>query len=352
MSATSTTGTTEPSPDAGAPDGADALAETASQTTVDHRLTTRQMAEFVAQGFLRFDALVPDDVNRRGLEQMAALEMGRFLPDGPHPPTTGTPISACYPAPSAIGDYLRLPAVAGIIDSLVGPEAIFDHDWTHHLKAGDLNGQHLHVDAIADSADPTFDVQLFWFPHEVKPGEGGTRFVPGSHLRRVRADGMARYQRVVGEKHYSGPAGTVLVFHHGLWHAGQPHAGDTDRWMHKIRLNPTVAQVKQWNCDDLVSMQNEPSDHVFATMADDTVAHIFRRWHPWHGVTDYRNDQMARARLWRYLSGDPTYDVDYYLTRLEGRSALKAPATSTPDPTISAPPASPAANDAAEGTDG
>ena len=31
----------------------------------DHRLTTLEVAQFVADGFLRFDALVPDDINHR-----------------------------------------------------------------------------------------------------------------------------------------------------------------------------------------------------------------------------------------------------------------------------------------------
>jgi len=39
-------------------------------------------------------------------------------------------------------------------------------------------------------------------------------------------------------------------------------------------------------------------------------------------ITDYRNEQVQRARLWRYLTGDETYDVDHYLTRLEGRAEL------------------------------
>ena len=39
------------------------------------------------------------------------------------------------------------------------------------------------------------------------------------------------------------------------------------------------------------------------------------------GVADYRNDQMQRALLWRHLSGDDEFDVDYYLTRLEQRAA-------------------------------
>jgi hypothetical protein len=42
---------------------------------------------------------------------------------------------------------------------------------------------------------------------------------------------------------------------------------------------------------------------------------------------------VQRARLWRYLTGDETYDVDHYLTRLEGRAALLADA-SLPDASL------------------
>ncbi len=286
----------------------------------DHRLTTRQMAEFVTNGCLRFDAIVPDEINQRALAEMAELEFGRFTSDGPKPPETGTPLSQCYPPPSAIGEFLRLPEVAGVITSLVGSEPTFDHDWSHHIVAGDRRGQPLHVDAVVDSDDPGFDIQLYWFPHEVAAGEGGTRFVPGSHLRRVRSDSLARYQHIVGEEHFVGPAGTVLVFHHALWHAGQPHRGESDRWMHKVRLNPTQPQVLLWNTDDLAELHNSPTDHVFATMAEDSVAHIFRTMHPWHGVAESRHEQTNRARLWRYLTDDPSYDVDFYLGRLEGRA--------------------------------
>jgi Phytanoyl-CoA dioxygenase (PhyH) len=285
-------------------------------------LSTRQMARFVADGYLRFEALVPTELNEQGLEEMQRLMRERGTPEGLDPPHTGTPLSQCYPPPSAIGEFLRLPAVAGIIESLVGPEPTFDHDWTHHIPAGSTTTQALHVDGITDSADPTFDIQLFWFPHDVAQGEGGTRFVPGSHLRRVYASGLDRYHHISGEQQAHGPAGTVLVFHHGMWHAGQPNPGSGDRWMHKTRLNPTVPQVRLWDLSDLDELQNPPSDHIFARMQADSVAHVFRTWHPWMGITDYRNDQMQRARLWRYLTGDETYDVDHYLTRLEGRAGL------------------------------
>ena len=156
-------------------------------------------------------------------------------------------------APSAIGDYLRLPQTRGIIESFVGPNPTFDHDFTHHLKAHSTYLQPLHVDAITDSPDTTSDVQLLWYPHDVAPGEGGTRFVPGSHPRRVRSSGYDRYQHMAGEQQYSGPAGTVVVFHHGLGHAGRPTPGD--RWMpgtdldrRSVRLSPV--NRRSWSPPD------------------------------------------------------------------------------------------------------
>jgi hypothetical protein len=88
----------------------------------------------------------------------------------------------------------------------------------------------------------------------------------------VRAEGISRYQHIRGEQQFAGPAGTLLVAHHGLWHAGQPNPGERERWMYKIRLNPRVPQVKLWNTGDLAALQNDARDHVFGTVAPDSVA--------------------------------------------------------------------------------
>lgn len=297
----------------------------------DHRLTTREMARFVVDGFLRFDALIPAAINERAVQEMRRLlpvKFARFGPDVPEEaadaaqPVTGMRLSDCYPPPSAIGEVLRLSAVRGIIESLVGSDPIFDHDFVHFIPGGSPYRQHLHVDAIIDTSEPAFDVQLFYFPTEVREGEGGTRFVPGTHLRHVRAEGVSRYQRIRGEQQFSGPAGTLLACHHGIWHAGQPNPGDRERWMYKIRLNPRVPQVRLWNTADLEALQNDASDHVFATVPADSVGRILRRKHDWQRGHEERYDLTARARLWRHLTGDPDFDVDYYLTRLELRASL------------------------------
>ena len=294
----------------------------------DHRLTTLEMAQFTAEGLLRFDAIVPEELNQRALIEMRELlpvkmaqAAGQPLADaGLIRPCSGTPLSECYPPPSAIGELLRLPQVAGIIESFVGRDPVYDHDFVHFLPAKSGFTQHLHVDAIVDTADPSFDVQLFYFPHAIGEGEGGTRFVPGSHLRRTRAEGVCRYQHVLGEQHYTGPAGTLLVFHHGLWHAGQANPSEQERWMYKIRLNPRVPQRLLFNTDDFSAVHNGPEDHTFATMRTDSVAHVLRHMQPWQQGHEARYELVQRARLWRHLSGDEGYDVDWYLTRLESRA--------------------------------
>lgn len=297
----------------------------------DHRLTTREVAEFVANGFLRFDAIVPDHINQAVLVELPLIERAKLAAFGIGEraesadlvatlPDTLDPLSRCYLDHPGLGAYLRLPQIQGIITSLVGDDPIFDHDFVHHLRGGHSNRQHLHADAIADTATPDFDIQLFYFPHAVEPGGGGTRFLPGSHLRRVPSSSTARYQQLVGEQFYSGPAGTVLVFHHGLWHAGQDNPSNTDRWMYKIRLGPADRQQRLWNLADFESMQNDASDHVFAKSRVDSVAATLRRTPPWMGTDEARRELTERTRLWRYLSDDDAFDVDYYLRRTEQRS--------------------------------
>ena len=299
----------------------------------DHRLTTREMADFVVNGYLRFDALIPQSINDAVIDELRALSevkigqaMQAFgmpaseLASNVQHPESLTPLSECYPEPSVIGSMLRLPEVQGIIQSLVGDDPIFDHDFVHYIPAESPKGQHLHVDAVIDNRHPSFDIQLFYYPSAVAPGAGGTRFVPGTHLRHTRAEGVARYQHLLGEQQYSGEAGTMLIFHQGLWHAGQPNPSQDDRWMYKIRLNPNVPQVRLWNTDDFDEVHNDARDHTFAHMRNDSVAHTFRTILPWQQGHEVRYEQMERARLWRYLSGDDQFDVDYYHTRMEGRT--------------------------------
>jgi hypothetical protein len=295
-------------------------------------LTTDQMTSFVARGFLKLEAVVPQAINaqamvelpqlfRSWLNEFTATLANRPLGDDEAPlPRSGTALVDAYAPDSALGQMVRVPEIAGAIASLVGRNPVVDHHFVHLKRAGDRTAQGLHCDAIIDTG-LAFDIQLFWFPHDVAPKAGGTRFVPGSHLRRVTTEDVARYHHIAGEEYFAGPAGTVIIFHQGLWHAGAPNHSETLRVMGKLRLNPTEPQVKLWNTSDLAT-RNVANDHVFAHSEAGTVASLLRSKEDWYGTADHRHEIVKRALLWRYLSGDPNFDVDWYLTRSERRADL------------------------------
>ena len=134
-------------------------------------------------------------------------------------------------------------------------------------------------------------------------------------------DDVARYQRLVGDEYFTGPAGTVLIFHQGLWHAGAPNHSDTQRVMGKLRLNPTERQLRLWDTSDLDD-RTAADDHMFARTDPHTVASQLRGNERWYEPSTQRLEIVQRSRLWRYLTGDDRFDVDWYLTRTERRAAL------------------------------
>jgi len=258
----------------------------------NHLLSSRQMAAFVTDGYLRFDALVPDALNRAALPE---------LDGGLRGAPAGTPLAQLYPAPSAIGSILRMPEVEGIIASLTGPDPVFDHHAIHTRAVKQTQAQHLHGDAVIDTRTH-FDIQLMYYPHDVPIEMGPTLVVPGSHFRRINESDIGRYQNLRGQIPMACQAGTLLALHHGIWHCGGQNKTDQVRFMFKVRLNPSVRQLLRWNTADL---------------HDPEVATILRRQFPWYESATGRLEIMNRARLWRFLTGDETYDTDYWLTRVE-----------------------------------
>src|SRR5689334_20920174 len=113
-------------------------------------LTTEQVATFVARGFLAFPAVIGDDLNERATAELEAILDTWGTPERSAAPGSGDPLDAIYPPPSAIGEVLRSPVVAGAIRSLAGEAPVFDHDFVHLRPPHDPFGQHLHCDAMVD----------------------------------------------------------------------------------------------------------------------------------------------------------------------------------------------------------
>lgn len=262
-----------------------------------HMLTTEQMAKFVADGFLRFDELVPDELNQAALKEM---EVGIERPRG------GDPLKSMWKG-TAIGDVVRLPQIQGIMASLVGTDPLYDHHAVHIVHPNSEHGQIWHADAIIDLRTH-FDIQFFYFAHDTPREMGGTMVLPGSHFRRISESDIARYQNFLGQEPMVCKAGTVMVAHHGIWHCAQPNLTDQTRYMFKLRLNQTVRQKKLWNTKDIDSPE---------------VGSLLNTNHRWYG-NEVRLEYVNRIKLWRFLTGDEKYDLGYWLSRLENEPENRA----------------------------
>ncbi len=255
-----------------------------------HLLNSKQMAQFVADGLLRFDELVPDELNRAACAEMeAGVLRGK----------AGVPMDELW-QDLAIGQVIRLPAIQGMINSLVGPGSLYDHHAVHTVNANHEHGQIWHADAIIDTR-MHFDVQFFYFAHDTPREMGGTMFLPGSQYRRVSESDIARYQNFLGQMPMVCKAGTVAVAHHGIWHCAQPNLTDNKRYMFKLRLNPAVRQKKLWNTDDI---------------DDAEIPGLLNANHRWYG-NEVRLEAVNRIKMWRFLTGDDNFDLSYWLSRLE-----------------------------------
>jgi len=285
---------------------------------------------------LRLDGVVPEEINQAFLAEVGQSDQneatgirqhyGRIMASSAVPlVAAGTPLSDAYPPGSALARLIALPALAGAIQSLVGPDCAFDHHFLHITFPPDYYqamgqesvSQHTHQDSTIDPRQ-AFDIQLMYFPHKVTRAMGGTRFVPGSHLRLVSEAAIARYQNIAGQQHMVCEAGTVLIVHHGIWHGGGVNQSDRLRYMFKIRLCPTRRQVRLWDTSDL------PAEHlqrpIFWTGGERgplTLDDVLMAPEPWHEADTGRLEYLNRIRFWRYLTGDAHFDVDYWLTRVE-----------------------------------
>lgn len=300
-------------------------------------LTTQQMARFAASGYLRFDGLIPDELNAAFLEEIGhtadvagiadVADIGkhyrRIMSSSAIPVVrAGTPLKDAYPPESALGRMAALPEVAGIIQSLVGSDCVFDHHFLHitfppALTAEPMAAQHTHQDSTIDPRR-AFDIQLMYFPHEVTEAMGGTRLVPGTHLRIVSEAAISRYQNVAGQQHVICPAGTLLVVHHGIWHGGGANRSNSPRCMFKIRLCPTRRQCRLWDTSDLEDDGVQRPIFWLGEARDPEDVHtILTEPEAWFEADSGRLEYLNRIRLWRYLTGNESFDADYWLTRVE-----------------------------------
>ncbi|HCK10840.1 MAG: phytanoyl-CoA dioxygenase [Gemmatimonadetes bacterium] len=259
----------------------------------EHLISSKDMARFVASGYLRYEDIVPKDLCEACRTEMESF--GGYL-------SVGMPFEETWPKEGALGETFRLPKVKGLIESLVGPDPLYDHHAAHLVKAGQLKGPDMHQDSVIDFREDYFDIQLSFFPMDTPDEMGGTFLIPGTHFRNVRTGEISGYQHMVGKVWASCPAGTVYVWNTRVWHGARSNHTDQHRYMFKLRLNPTQPQIRNFDTSDL---------------QDPEIGTILNTRHGWEG-NEMRYELMKRVEQWRYVSDQPDYDQgERFLRRRE-----------------------------------
>ena len=248
-----------------------------------HLLTAEQMARFVFDGFIRFDGLIPPEMNDAVYADQVAGK-GRWHES------------------EATRAIFELPQIKGIVTSLVGENPVYDHSALHVVGPRHVGAQVWHADSIIDARPHAFDIQAMYFSHDVPKESGPTLILPGSHMRRASNASISRYKNIKGQMQFVGRAGTIAFLHHGIWHCAQPNLTDTTRYMFKLRLRPGQEQRALFNVEGYDSPE---------------VRSILSGSHPWTGE-EARAENVQRAKLWRYVCGDDKTDTSFegVLTRM------------------------------------
>jgi hypothetical protein len=244
-------------------------------------LDVAEMIGFACDGLVRLDRVVPRELNERVLEELDTYEGDGFK---------------YWESSEAIRAVFAVPKLAGAIRSLMGPDPVYNHSFVHVVPARHEQAQDWHADSVIDVRPLRFDVLVMYFPQTTPDEMGPTLVLPGSHLRSVRYGSIAHYRNIVGQKRLSCESGTVVVVHADIWHCAQPNHTDRRRYMFKMRLQLAAGREQRGWFD------TEGHD------SPDVLEKIFRTHQPWYGA-EHREEQIQRAKLWRYLCGDDRVDA-------------------------------------------
>ncbi len=97
------------------------------------------------------------------------------------------------------------------------------------LPAGSITRQHTNLKPEKPPAmiAPCVCVNIMWMLCDFSAENGGTRFVPGSHLRGRPPGDQDEEEETLAAK---GPAGTAMVFDGRLWHGTGANSSDVNRY--------------------------------------------------------------------------------------------------------------------------
>ena len=199
-------------------------------------LTDADVIDFCRHGYLFYEAVVPDEINRRTLD---------FLDARPE----GDP-SEILEEDWFIEGVLLNPQAAGAVRSLLGRNFKLPTWMSNHRKVCPEEMRcGWHRDGGGIFTTEVNQLQVFYYPQDTPKEFGPTEIIPSSHF----IQGSRRFMKHVGRvrKGFStaSPAGTIFVTHYPILHRKTPATATGVRHMLKYNYWRKTSPVRDWVTD-------------------------------------------------------------------------------------------------------
>lgn len=267
-----------------------------SLETVDateYLLSDDEMASFVIRGYHFVSPSL-----RMGLND----EIYRALGELPSNPGDGV-----YEAVPQLADVYESPEVIGALTSLLGPGySMFPHRHCHRNMPG-TPSQLIHQDNLMDlrisegqerKPDRIDLVLAMYYPQDVAKNMGPTAILPGTHVLQAMPDRMASQGNFRDQIVADVPAGTVVILHYDIWHAGTANTSEKIRYMIKFLF-------QRENSPDVPSWRHDPqNDEGIRTRLESENPMTLQR-------SLSAKQKHLRTRMWNRLAGSAALDMGY-----------------------------------------
>lgn len=235
-------------------------------TRPDSTTDAASRARFVRDGHLVVRTGLPDEFHQAIYAKIEAV----FEKEG----NVGNNILPRVPEIQQVYDD---PAVAGALQSLLGPGYIMNPHRHCHLNPPGGKGQSWHKDCYVFDHNLRHArfrwVMAFYYPQDTTPDMGPTGVLPGQQWYRTISDPDPA-RATEREEALSGDAGTVSIVHFDTWHRATANRSDRKRYMLKFQFARTAepTHADGLEASDAVAWEENGAvcDDVFRWLAGDT----------------------------------------------------------------------------------
>jgi len=195
----------------------------------DPTLNDSQVLEFCRNGYLMFESVVPEEINRNVLEVIETDGYG-----------------ALHQKTWFVEHVLLNRQVAGAIRALLGKDFGLPIGVYNHRAECPQSAQFWHRDGGSRYGPETNHLQVFYYPQDTPQALGPTDVLPGSHFLFQLQSWMGHYSGIASSVTTAAPAGSIFVTAYPIWHRRGKSTAHAIRHMLKYCYWRTAPPQRDW----------------------------------------------------------------------------------------------------------